>query len=375
MKIKILTIALIFTLLLIAGVSAEIWSCFTKGQKINFCNPATPDRTCNSNSGCQYCMSNYNSAKTCYNQGNYMVCMTLPQQCSGIVDDGSTIDKEPPQITINGPIEGKMYGSRQVIFDLKANEEVSFYYIDNINGRGQWKKISSDSTSFYGGVTFGDGALDITIRAIDKAGNEKAVVRKFSVDSTKPKIKKTYPTRGYANGQFAIDYVEANPSSIVLNYGNQLVGMRTANVNLASCVDIKGARQCNISVDLSSYNNQVITYYFSLTDIGGNNIQNKAIRLSVDKISPVINNNPFWKQDGKYIYFNMSINEKNFEEVSYYDNSASIPRWVRMCSSLKNGYCVKKVTFSAKGDHIVDIRVLDEAGNQIMQRLPAFTIL
>jgi hypothetical protein len=48
------------------------------------------------------------------------------------------------------------------------------------------------------------------------------------------------------------------------------------------------------------------------------------------------------------------------------DNSAARPSERILCSSLKNGYCVKGITFS-KGIHDLNIQVYDSAGNSIAE--------
>ena len=66
----------------------------------------------------------------------------------------------------------------------------------------------------------------------------------------------------------------------------------------------------------------------------------------------------------KYIVFNISITEINFDEISYIDSSESRPREKRICSRLKDGICEKKSMFK-KGHHNVQIVIKDDAGNMM----------
>tara|TARA_B100001971_G_C18226906_1_gene561134 strand:+ start:1561 stop:1914 length:354 start_codon:yes stop_codon:yes gene_type:complete len=89
--------------------------------------------------------------------------------------------------------------------------------------------------------------------------------------------------------------------------------------------------------------------------------------------APIINNiDSYWFQGegryNKYIYFEIDLDEDNLDEVSILDNNARRPRWKRICSRLKNGMCVKKVSFKM-GHHEVDVMVMDEAGNAIGERI------
>jgi len=370
-KLIIIGALLLFSILIIATVNAEMWVCFKKGDKINFCNPKVKDRTCTSSTGCQYCMSNYKSSGNCFNQGNMNVCNTLQQKCTpfgGGNDSNNTIDTKPPVLTVNSPTNNGKYTTKSVLFDLKTDEFSTFYYTDNIKANGAWVNLGT-GTSYLKTVNFRDGQNDITIKAVDSNGNPTTKNVKFYVDSTKPKIKKTLPTKGFASGMFEIWFTEANPQSLVIDYGNPIKGRKTANVALSSCThDDKGTYYCSINVTLTDYNNQNIDYKFKLTDIAGGYVESKPATLQVDTTKPVITNSPIYTVNGKYVTFNLNINEINFDKVSYMDESLSKPSWKSLCTSLKNNVCTKKVTFS-RGSHIVDVKVSDDAGNQITQKI------
>jgi hypothetical protein len=73
-----------------------------------------------------------------------------------------------------------------------------------------------------------------------------------------------------------------------------------------------------------------------------------------------------FKSDNKNAYFNISITEPNFRDISYIDKNARKPIWSKICTSLKNWICYKKVLFS-KGSHSIDVQVSDQAGNKIIK--------
>lgn len=362
-----MTFALL-VLMLLSYVNAEFWKCFNDGERINFCNPAIDDRTCDASNGCILCMSNYNSASSCYTPGNWMACMNFPQECGGVNENNSSIDKQAPILTLRSPVNNQIYNARNVFFDLTTDESASILWIDNINGRGVWNKIANMIKNMNKAISFKDGLNNITIKAIDNNDNYVQIVRYFYVDSTKPKIGKSLPVKGFADGNFIIDFTEANPKALVLNYGNPIKGMRTANVNLNTCtiLDTKGKKLCSLKVSLNDYNNQDIIYWFKLTDIANNFAESKHILLGVDFTSPVLKNpDSFWRQDGKYIYISMNITEANFDKVEYIDNSGKLKK---ICSKLNAEKCEKKISFGS-GSHIVDFIVTDKAGNFIKRTI------
>jgi len=377
-KIILTSLALSLFLIILASAlaSAEFWACFNKGEIIDYCNPKVPDRTCASNMGCQYCISNYNESGDCYNGGNWMVCMGITPDCSDI-GGNHTIDTSPPNLTLNSPEQDGLYTSRSVLIDFTTNEEADVYYLDNINGRGRWIRVCQECLSYSHSRSFNDGLNDITFRAVDVLGNEAFTDRQFLVDSRKPQIHKAEPRNGFASGLFEIQYTEENLKNITINYGNYVTGFQQAE--LSGCTS--GSRQwCSINLNLAAYNNQEISYYFRVEDVAGNFKESQPKNLDVDTVFPVLNNNPhFWLQgegrDNKYIYFSFNITEENLDDISYIDWSERTPRWRTLCSRLdEDGICEKKKSFR-RGFHSLDIQITDEAGNAISTPKVEFTVV
>ena len=118
---------------------------------------------------------------------------------------------------------------------------------------------------------------------------------------------------------------------------------------------------CKIWINLSEYNGKDILYSFSAEDISGNSVQTKNMTAEADITPPVIESITY-PVIGNSVYFRVNVSEKNFEDVSYYDNSDENARWKMLCSVLKNGICEKPQRFSP-GEHNITIRVKDKAGN------------
>lgn len=354
---------ILIVLMSLSYVSAYKLLCLTDGQKLPP-NLAKPRYVCEHDS-CQVCVTEHyypTALGLCHNQAN----------CNAYNpgnDSGRVLDTKPPVLTANSPVDNGKYNTKYVLFDLKTDESSTFYYLDNVNGHGTFIRLAALATTFSKPISFKDGLQNVTIKAVDSKGNEYKITRTFYVDSTKPKITKTEPVKRFANGNFKVWFTEANPQTITFDYGNNLKGRRTANVPLNSCnIDDRGKYYCSINVPLSDYNNQNIDYKFKLTDVVGNYVESKPAILKVDSAAPVITNSPIYTIIGKYVTFKLNITETNFDKVSYMDNSLLRPSWKSLCTSLKKGVCLKKVTF-AKGSHAVDVKVSDDAGNEVTQRI------
>jgi len=315
--------------------------------------------------------------RTCYHD-LCIICTTddfyptHPGRCNDLegceISGNSTVDSTPPNLTIESPVNGYVYSSRKVLFDIESNEPCSLSYYDNLRGRGRWKKLASNVDDYYRSISFKEGLNSITIKAKDRNDNEIEIIKEFRVDSKKPKIRRTEPRKGYASGVFDVEFSEDNAESLVLHYGNLLQGFHEKELDLGTCTYLKKRYYCTIEVDLDSFDGQEIKYWFVLEDIAGSTHESKQITLKVDATPPVINNDPIFTQDGRYIYFFIDITELNLDEVGYIDYSTSMPRFRRLCSRLKNGICERRKSFR-RGHHIVDVQVIDEAGNAVARRI------
>ncbi len=353
-------------LLSLAGVNAQFYACFSKGQKINFCNPATPDRTCTSSFGCFYCMNSFNADSNCYNQGSINACNSIPFECS--TEGGSPeIDSEPPQLTINDPINGEIYTDDNLLINLNTDEEADVSYLDNINGKGKWTRVCSDCMSYNRKRNLEEGLNNLTFKAADALGNAMFKDLAFFVDSREPSISRTEPGRNdFASGNFGVEFREENPESLVLHFGNNNTGWQSQNIDLDSecLIDRSKKTNCETDTDLDAYNGQELYYWFELTDIADQMEKSKIVKVYVDTSAPIINNFEYFIDDGR-VTFNMTIIEENFDEAEYIDNSATRPRWSSLCGSLKKDNTCKKTVSLRDGEHSIDIQILDEAGNSI----------
>jgi hypothetical protein len=92
---KTIFIILALILLILPAISADFFTCFTKGDEVNFCNSNTQDRVCESTS-CKYCMKKYNSEEDCYIQGSFNACNSEApdSSCETSVDNSEALQVE-----------------------------------------------------------------------------------------------------------------------------------------------------------------------------------------------------------------------------------------------------------------------------------------
>jgi phosphatidate phosphatase PAH1 len=210
------------------------------------------------------------------------------------------------------------------------------------------------------------------LKATDSSENSGYYTLSFFIDSKDPSISKTTPKTGFISNQFYIEFTELNASSLTLYYGNSSVGNRTHNVSLDECQVISsksGKYNCSINVPMSDYNGKQIFYWYNLTDIAGNYDTSSTVKkITVDTTPPEITNFTY-SIDKKKLTTNISVIEENFDEIEYYDFNADRPRWNTFCSSLKkSGNCLKSISFDY-GEHNLQFKIVDEAGNEVYQNL------
>ena len=351
-------------LLSVSLASAVFWSCFNKGQTINYCNPAVQDRTCTTTL-CKYCMSTFNSTSSCYNQGNWVSCNGLPASEQDCSSGSGGVDSSPPTINLISPQENQIFTERSVPFSFTLNEKSDVYYLDNINGRGRWSRVCSGCSSINQKRSFAEGFNDLTLRAKDSMGNLAYKDFKFFVDSKKPRINKAEPKKGFASSAFYVQFTEANPKDLMLHYGNSESGFNEKTLNIESdCA--RGTRDkydCSTQVDLENYDGEIMEYWFHLTDIANSEAESKHQFLTVDTTFPVVESMTY-TVTGNKVLFVTRVTEQNFADVSYIDQSELRPRWRKMCSKLTNFICEKTLTLRS-GTHDLTVQVNDKAGNSV----------
>jgi len=354
----------LFLIINLSFISSVFNACFDKGEMIKYCNPDTNINRCGnsvscrceSDWGCSLCMGSYNATRDCYNQGGLNACNNLQDTSCTLAGNG-TVGSTTPNMTINSPKDDWNYSSKSVNFNIHLTEYASIYYKKASDS--SWTRLCQDCINYNGQKTLSEGANNLMFKAVASGGSPANATRTFFVDSKKPSITKVLPqNNAFTRGTFHLEFKELNTRSIVLFYGNK---QTTLNFSLCAYNPSTQKYFCDKNVDLSEFNGQQIAYWFNVTDRAGNSVKSSSKNVKVDLTSPVVNNPlSFWRQNGRDIYFNMSITEANLYKVEYKESTAN--NWMTLCSTLSNGMCAKKKTFSM-GAHNVDILIRDKAGN------------
>ena len=342
-----LGIFLALALISINNVSA-IDYCFLKlknGEKIHISE--TDYYTC-THTTCQVCTNS---------QGWYAAW----NKCSNLCPE--TPENEP-DLTLNADFpfsDGGVFTKQSFFLDITTNKIAGIYLINNV--AGPQKNLCPNCRKYKKSATFKAGFNDITIRAVKGSQiQEKRIT--FYIDNKKPVISKTLPMQNkYASSLFSVYYTEDNVKEINIYYGTE---GNIKSKKLDNCLSGKN-QFCSIDVDLKEFDGKQIRYWFEIRDIANNVVLSRNIKIYVDETSPVINslNYNIYKS---YVTFNASITEKNLDKLFYFDNSDEKGKVLCTGSSLKNGLCIKKLTFK-KGHHAVQFRAVDKAGNFAFQNI------
>ncbi len=279
----------------------------------------------------------------------------------------SFIIGEFPELDMDvfSPLEG-VFNSRRVPLNISTNavsKEIGFI---NYNDRDpKFRKLCSDCSE-YGNlkkkqISLGEGKNRLEIIAISNDGVQSSKMINLTIDSKKPVISKTNPKKGFAFGRFSVEFREANPKELVLDYGSYLVGFRKKTLDIENCLVDRDKYTCETIVDLDDFDQQEIVYSFSLTDVANNTVKSKDVILKVDFTPPIVTSQDIDLR-GRYIDFFFRIDEVNFDKVRFIDYFDRNPNYRPLCSSLTGDICRKSQRFS-EGDHNVTVEVLDDAGN------------
>lgn len=292
---------------------------------------------------------------------NLETCDNKDNDCDGLIDEENVCNQTNftnQGLSLNNPTVGT-YNERSIMFNLSSQDKFTkLVYSDN-SGRD-----SSLCTNCYGYTrkkTLSDGNHTLLFKGILSDGKTITNQTSLFIDSKDPQISITKPqSRRFTNGSdFYIKYTEDNCKSLSLTInGNQ------GGFGGGSPCDSGRNVEKFISQNISSFDGQEVEYQFIITDIAGNKDESRLTRIKVDTTAPQIVQFTNWTI-GNYAYFNMTINELNFNKVEYIDSyDGTRARWRSMCTSLKNNVCYKKINFR-DGSHSLNIRITDDAGNAV----------
>jgi len=266
------------------------------------------------------------------------------------------VDSTDPVMTV-ADFGASSFNTRKIPFNIEVDEEVDIFYIRNDDPKNKHKRLCRGCTEYKKEKRFKDGVWDITVYAEDEAGNFDSHNMFFTVDTKKPKIRKTEPRRGWANGNFWIKYDETQVQGVSLYYGNG--DYQEAILN--GCPSGK-KQECSVDIDLSAYDGGEVDVYWVITD-NFFSVSSRVRTLDVDVTDPVFDKFE-WSQDGNKINFDILVSEK--VDVEYMDSARSKPRFRNLCRNKDE--CQRTKRFR-DGEHTVILRAIDDAGNFVEKEI------
>lgn len=276
-----------------------------------------------------------------------------------------TVNIVPGTMDVFSPLEGVIYDTRMIPINISLSDHAIFRYAKFIDGNGSLVTLCRNCNSYgFDNVKlkpFDDGFHQLRIVAIFDGGEVEEIVA-FFVDSKAPRIKKTAPQGGFANGTFEIDFVEENVRSLVLSYGNSQVGFRQKNISASACKNtFFGVKHCTTSVDLSDFEGSDIMYSFMIEDIAGQIAVSRNEHVGVDFTHPVVDLIHIMI-NGRRVSFELAVTEQHLKDVLYKDLFSSFSFFRQLCSPHSNGSCENVIPFT-RGHHELMVVVSDEAGH------------
>jgi len=291
------------------------------------------------------------------------ICDGKDNDCDGLIDENNVCNDTNLSLILNSPSLAT-YNKKNVAVNLsllslsgKLADKIS--YID-YSAKKPKETVLCKKCNQYGvyipkTINLQDGLHNLTFKAIINGTVLDNSITIF-VDSKSPRLYlPRIRTKDFSNGSFLINYDEDNLKSITLFYDNETY----TDYNCSSGKN----KFCTIIADMSQYNGEDISYSFLAEDISGNTAISKNMTAEIDTIPPVINAIDY-PVNGSSVFFTFNITEKNFKEVSIFDNSYDKAKWKLLCSSLADGICQKQLRLSP-GEHNLTIRASDKAGNSV----------
>ena len=254
-------------------------------------------------------------------------------------------------VTVYSPTN-KIYNDTRLLINISLSKEANEiqYKTDE-----KFKRLCKDCQNYTKKKTFNEGNNTITIRVIDEFNNYNERTINSFIDSKEPKIKKVDPKKGFSNGTFLIKYKEENLKQITLFYNNTII----TKTDCPSSNKSDKEQECLFPINLSSYENQEVSYYFQIEDIAGNKDASKNYTITSDtKPSLITINEPLNKTYNKYVIFNITLDSE--ADLRYIENNKK-RILCNKCSEY--GFTKQKKKRFSNGLHNLTIISIDKAGN------------
>ena len=280
-------------------------------------------------------------------------------------------------IKINSPNTSKVFNSTRLMFNITTDNsslkgDFSYSYDENPFAS---IKMCNKAKECVNNIRFNDGPNVLVFRFSDVYGNSAKKEVNISIDSAKPKINSFYKLDKIIsnNSKFLINYSESDLENIILYYG-RLKNIKNISKSKTECFNGTGV-VCDFtnSLNLSGFDGYPISFWYDISD-KANTISSSKKIVEVDLTHPKIISSSANPQGLSRVRFVFEIQERNFDEISYLDESTcevNVTSGI-LCSEIRQGICVNVKKF-CNGDHKLNITVSDKAGN-INKTMLNFTV-
>lgn len=281
------------------------------------------------------------------------------------VNDTITILMASPNITINSPIDGFFYETREVPINITTSKVVQEIRFSDNGGSFRLLCATNSTLNCTGAFdirSFEDGHHIFTIMVVDNFRNFFETVE-FDVDGASPRIRRIFPRDDeYTNGTFTVEYDESLLNSVIL-FWRFADEEEFREIKREDCPS--GRNQiCQINVDFDGIQGREVDFYFEVHD-GQRFDRSTTNRVKIDTVNPVMI--VFLPINRDYpnnkIIFNITISEE--VDLEYIDLLDDRPRFSRLCRDCEEyGHSKSKSRRFGDGDHRLLIKATDKANNQ-----------
>ncbi len=258
------------------------------------------------------------------------------------------VDLTEPHVEITSPSDGEAFSSTNVTVEWSGSDDVSGidYYEVKI-GEEDWIYKALNTTHLF--TDLEEGIHTVYVRVTDNAGNNATDNVTFTVDVTDPNVEIISPGDGdvFSTGNVTVEWTGSDMGSGITHYEIRLNEGEWDNVGTDTEYIFEGLTDGEHTVDVRAFdhaNNRAVdnvTFIVDLTD------------PLIDIVSP---------NHGEVISsVNITVEWVGSDDgsgIDYYEIRINEGEWINIGLNTSHQF-----TDLEEGDHTVDVRVTDNAGN------------